>query len=82
MTQTEAEALRQCDVTAAAWRLTLDAATGKQIPRDAATKTLIAAGADPYEAAALAAYALQITPDDEQASTELTNGQKIEGSAL
>lgn len=81
MTHVKEEALRQCDVSTAAWRLALDTATGQRIPQDAATRTLIAAGADPDTAAALAARALQITPDDEQKTVELTNSPKIEGSA-
>lgn len=50
---TTAEMLRQFDVTAAAWRLTLDAATGKRVRRRAAIRTLIAAGADPEHAKTL-----------------------------
>lgn len=61
--QPAADALRQFDVTTAAWRLTLDTASGKRIHRDAATRTLIAAGADPATAATLA---LEIVPDDER----------------
>lgn len=81
MTSVKAEAFRQCDVVSTAWRLALDTATGQRIPQDAATRTLIAAGADPDTAAALAARALQITPDDGRKTVELTNSLKIEGSA-
>jgi hypothetical protein len=50
---TAIEVLRQIDVTSAAWRLTLDAAWGKPVRRDAAIRTLIAAGADADAALAL-----------------------------
>lgn len=50
MTLTTAEALRQCDVTTAAWRLTIDASQGKPIHQNAAINTLIIAGADPETA--------------------------------
>jgi hypothetical protein len=48
-----AELLQQVDVTTAAWRLALDVSNGKQIHRDAAVRTLIAAGATAETAATL-----------------------------
>lgn len=55
---TTTEALQQLDVTAAAWRLTLNAATGKRVRRRAAIRTLIAAGADPEDAKTLTVLAV------------------------
>lgn len=59
-TMTTAEVLQQLDVTATAWRLTLNAANGKRVRRRSAMRTLIAAGADPEAAATLTEVAVDV----------------------
>lgn len=57
---TTAEVLQRFDVTAAAWRLTLDAANGKRVRRRTAMRTLIAAGAELEDAETLTEVAVDV----------------------